>query len=806
MFGRHHVGLELLVWSIILIKTNWCLPTEGDANILVYRPGNKIDNVLGLQLKTENENITFDNDAVMPQNYGFDDIITDDSQSTRSRSKRYAIRGPKWNKLNLTWSLVKSSSKLDRDQVRTELGRALELWSEASTLKFFEVQPPEVADIAVRFETGDHGDKYPFDGPGKTTGHGFFPGEGPGGDAHFDDDENWTVGETTKGDGKISLFAVAIHTFGHCLGLDHSADSRAIMYPWNINFNVTMSTVPDDDRRGIQQIYGRKNQSPPNDSSSPKPIQSRSPKPTESSPKRIQSSRKPIRMKTSKPINRDRDRVELSDLCRNVDAISILRGQIFVFGGKHFLRRYSGSNNFGNKLIKIRSMWLSLPKNLDHVDAVYENHQNFMTVFFIGKQYWVFDGTRAEPGYPKPLTDLGLPGDLTHIDAATVIRHGFDRRAETYLFSGDRYWRFDEKVNKVSGDSKPISSTWKNIPDEIEAVLYDWRDGNTYFFKEGQYWRVNDTAMEGDKLEVIPRWLPCWKSDREASDEIRSGVTVKMSFKSQATGRKNQSPSNDQSSPKPIQSSPKPTESSPKPIASSPKPTESSPKPTESSPKPTESSPKPIRKKTSWKPINRDRGTELSDPCRNVDAISILRGEIFVFSRKHFLLMYPRRSKLIEIRTLWPSLPNNLDHVDAVYESQNFMIVFFIGKQYWIFNKTTAEPGYPKPLTDLGLPGDLTHIDAATVWGRDRGETYLFSGDRYWLFDEKVNKVSGDSKPISSTWKNIPDEIEAVLYDWKDGNTYFFKEREYWKVNTTMEGEKLDLAPRWLPCEVFKIM
>lgn len=90
---------------------------------------------------------------------------------------------------------------------------------------------------------------YPFDGPGGVLAHAYFPQDGR---AHFDEDETFTHG-THSG---VNLLWVAVHEFGHSLGLEHTNIWGAIMYPYYTGYVPDMK-LHSDDIAGIQYLYGK---------------------------------------------------------------------------------------------------------------------------------------------------------------------------------------------------------------------------------------------------------------------------------------------------------------------------------------------------------------------------------------------------------------------------------------------------------------------------------------------------------------------------------------------------------------------
>ena len=180
--------------------------------------------------------------------YRFDGLANKTNQSSAVSEYR-AISA--WDKNDITYAFENGTSQLLGNTEYDVIDRAFALWDAEIPLNFTRVSDASTADIVIGWATGDHGDGDPFDGPGDVLAHASSPNPYDGSQVflHFDDDERWVDSNSRD----VDLETVAAHEIGHTLGLAHSDDPEALMYP---SYNGPHRSLAADDIRGIQSIYG----------------------------------------------------------------------------------------------------------------------------------------------------------------------------------------------------------------------------------------------------------------------------------------------------------------------------------------------------------------------------------------------------------------------------------------------------------------------------------------------------------------------------------------------------------------------
>nr|KAH0807399.1 hypothetical protein GEV33_015392 [Tenebrio molitor] len=390
-----------------------------------------------------------------------------------NRAKRYALQGSRWKVKALNYKISKYPKNLNPREVDKEIHRAFSVWSKYTDLTFTPSKGN--AHIDIRFESGEHGDGDPFDGPGGTLAHAYFPVFG--GDAHFDASEKWTI-NSYRG---TNLFQVAAHEFGHSLGLSHSDVRQALMAPFYRGYDPLFE-LDQDDIQGIQALYGMKKNKVP----------SGEPDDSDFEGSNTPSHRVPA--PSAPDVN----------LCKNpkVDTIfNSAEGYTYIFKGNKYWRLTDDSVSAGYPKL-ISNGWPGLPGD---INAAF-TYKNGKTYFFKGSKYWRYKGRKMDGEYPKEISEgfTGIPDD---VDAAMV----WSGNGKIYFYKGAKFWRFDpsQRPPVKSTYPKPISN-WDGVPNNLDAA-FKWTNGYTYFYKGDAYYRFNDRAFAVDKANpAFPRSTAYW--------------------------------------------------------------------------------------------------------------------------------------------------------------------------------------------------------------------------------------------------------------------------------------------------------
>lgn len=458
------------------------------------------------------------------------------------RHKRYALEGSRWRTNEITYRISKYSDKLSKDTVDKIIRKAFNIWSKATNLKFVQKKTGKV-QIDIKFDRRNHGDDAPFDGEGGQRAHAFFPRYG--GDAHFDDDENWTLDQTNSNDGS-RLLLVATHELGHALGIGHSEKKDALMAPshdeWKGDVKLNI-----DDIKAIQALYGAKGEGrpeagdpnlgrgpgpngpsggpggrppfgPPHGPGGPQfgpptggqppllhgphgggpqlppgggqgPPLGPPPPPPQSQPRRL-------------PPTRRRPSVSSQPSLDNSDAESF--------------DDYVDDNDIED--IRRQSRNRELCQNGFDTILTMKNDDTYV---FKDRKYWKLTETAVAEGYPRNIAQDwdGLPG---HLDAAFTWTNG-----KMYFFKGDRYWRFSANKKMDKGFPKQLTDGFEGIPNNVDAAFVWGKNDKIYFFKGSQYYKF-DPKKNPPVEESYPRPISNWDgipNNLDAALQYSNGAT-----------------------------------------------------------------------------------------------------------------------------------------------------------------------------------------------------------------------------------------------------------------------------------------
>ncbi|XP_050545974.1 macrophage metalloelastase-like isoform X3 [Daktulosphaira vitifoliae] len=370
----------------------------------------------------------------------------------KERFKRFERLPDGWRLNDLHYKILNYPTReLDNTQTDIEIKKAFDQWSEVTPLKFTQIYSG-TAHINIAFKSNFHGDLMSFDGTLGVFAHTLTPSRG---NVHFDDSETWTTG-TKRG---TNLYQVALHEFGHMLGLDHSKIKFSVMRPIYPGYNPNYK-LKNDDIEGIQELYGENTS--------------------------MDRQKKVI---AKRHTNQEYNKFNKyhKDICKNpkIDTILISRGgETYIFK-RNIFWKLTTKRDFEDRYLQlINDVWIGLPNN---IDAVF-TYNNQKTYFFKGSKYWRFTETSLDKDFPREIA-FGFAGIPNNIDSAMNLND------KIYFFKGEKYWVYHPTKNPPVSSEYPRSlRDWNGVPSNIDAV-FSFNNSNITFVKDDSYYTFKTSTF-----------------------------------------------------------------------------------------------------------------------------------------------------------------------------------------------------------------------------------------------------------------------------------------------------------------------
>ena len=401
------------------------------------------------------------------------DILTNNSDIS---SLMNANNG-RWFTKHLSWSLKNSARTLSYESCDKEISDGFNWWQKYTKFRFYKTHSRYAnSDIRLSFEARKHNDGGDFDGSGGELAHALFPQRTIGSFVHFDNDEPWIAGNGSGPD----LFSVTIHELGHSLGLKHSDDVHSFMNPFYVKVDKGY-VIPRHELKRLNDMYEFlfRDDAPSSLPSQPSPPRSPEIKPEITTTAMSVPRQRPIPRPPSPSLPSPPPPYFPVEF--KFDFTLVARGEMFVFKGP-YLWRFSRPRFVNMHPAIVTSTMFRFGHYVDRLDAGYERFDGGIT-FFRGSLYYVFYGRDLAPGYPRTLTQLGLPRSVNRIIGATPRG---DRRRVYFISDKGEMFLYDDRKNVLIERVGTLNSVYNGAENSLHSDIRatNREDDEDYYYYE----------------------------------------------------------------------------------------------------------------------------------------------------------------------------------------------------------------------------------------------------------------------------------------------------------------------------------